>query len=94
MLKTTEIYLAEKHIAKEKWYEFINTISNYNGYFRSWKLIIKIEDNQIRYFVKTRCTLPTTINNLESFLLKNVDDVEAPNGYISMPYILQLVQIL
>lgn len=90
MLKTTEIYLAGKYITKEKWFEFINTISNYNGYFRSWKLIIKIEDNQIRYFVKTRCTLPTTINNLESFLLKNVDDVEAPNGYISMPYILQL----
>lgn len=90
MLKTTEIYLAKKHITKEKWYEFINTISNYNGYFRSWKLIIKIEDNQIRYFVKTRCTLPTTINNLEAFLLKNSEDVEIPKQYIGMPYILQL----
>ncbi len=70
MKLTSEIYLTEKFVSKEKWLELINTISNYNGILRKWKIIITNEKNQIRYFVKTRCSLPATINNLNSFLLK------------------------
>ena len=65
---TSEIYLTKKFISKEEWLELIKTISNYNGIFRRWKIIITNDRNQIRYFVKTRCSLPATINNLNSFL--------------------------
>ena len=70
MKLTSEIYLTEKFVSKEEWLELINTISNYNGLFRKWEIIITNEKNQLRYFVKTRCSLPATINNLNSFLLK------------------------
>ena len=75
---TSEIYLTKKFISKEEWLELINTISNYNGILRKWKIIITNDRNQIRYFVKTRCSLPATINNLNSFLLKPTKEIKAP----------------
>ena len=75
---TSEIYLTKKNVSKDEWLELIKTISNYNGFLRRWKIIITNDKNQIRYFVETRCSLPATINNLNSFLLKASEKVEAP----------------
>ena len=75
---TSEIYLTKKFVSKEDWNQLINTISNYNGFFRRWKLIVINDKNQIRYFVKTRCSLPATINNLSSFLLKPIKAITKP----------------
>ncbi len=85
---TSEIYLTKKFISKEEWLQLINTISNYNGLLRKWKIIITNSKNEIRYFVKTRCSLPTTINNLNSFLLKPVKDITLPKAnytFFSVP---------
>ena len=84
---TSEIYLTKKFISKEEWLELINTISNYNGILRKWKIIITNDRNQIRYFVKTRCSLPATINNLNSFILKPTKEIKAPkhNTLFSLP---------
>lgn len=67
---TSEIYLLKKFVSKDEWLNLINTISNYNGFLRKWQIIITNNKNQIRYFIKTNCSLPTTINNLNTFLLK------------------------
>ena len=75
---TSEIFLTKNFISKEEWLDLINTISNYNGILRKWKIIITNDRNQIRYFVKTRCSLPATINNLNSFLLKPTKEVKVP----------------
>lgn len=84
---TSEIYLTKKNITKEEWSELIKVISNYNGLFRKWKIIIKNDKNQIRYFVKTNCSLPSTINNLNSFLLKSVNNIFLPKSNITLPFI-------
>ncbi len=78
MKQTSEIYLTKKYVKKEEWMELIKTISNYNGFLRTWKIIITHENNQIRYFINTRCTLPSTINNLNSFLLKSTPNINKP----------------
>ncbi len=75
---TSEIYLNKKFVSKEEWLELINIISDYNGILRRWKIIITNDKNQIRYFVETRCSLPATINNLNSFLLKPVKEIKQP----------------
>ena len=87
---TSEVYLTKKFVSKEEWLELINTISNYNGMLRRWKIIITNDKNQIRYFVKTRCSLPATINNLNSFLLKPISEIEQPKHsytFFSLPKI-------
>lgn len=84
---TSEIYLTKKNISKEEWSELIRVISNYNGLFRKWKIIIKNDKNQIRYFVKTNCSLPSTINNLNSFLLKSINNIFLPKSNITLPFV-------
>ena len=69
-----EIYLTKKHVTKEEWIELIKTISNYNGFFRIWTIMIIKTKNKIRYFIKSRCSLPTTINNLNSFLIRPINN--------------------
>ncbi len=76
---TSEIYLTKKFVTKEEWLELIKTISDYNGILKGWKIIITNDRNQIRYFIKTRCNLPATVNNLNSFLLKEGKLVEVHN---------------
>lgn len=83
-MTTFEIYLAKKEISKEEWLTFIKVISNYVGYFKTWKIIVTNDQNQIRYYVKTKCTLPPTINNLDMFILKQVDNVELPRKSYSL----------
>lgn len=87
---TSEIYLTKKYVSKEEWLELIKVISNYNGLFRKWKIIIKNDKNQIRYYVKTKCSLPSTINNLNSFLLKSVDDINLPESNITLPFVTKI----
>ena len=78
MCYTSEIYLTKKFVPKDEWSELIGTISNYNGILRRWKILITNDKNQIRYFVKTKCSLPAIINNLNSFLLKPVGEIKVP----------------
>ena len=87
---TSEIYLTKKNVSKDEWLELIKTISNYNGFLRRWKIIITNDKNQISYFVETRCSLPATINNLNSFLLRNAKTVKVPKEdytFFSLPRI-------
>lgn len=87
---TSEIYLTKKYVSKEEWLELIKVISNYNGLFRKWKIIIKNNKSQIRYFVESKCSLPSTINNLNSFLLKSVDDINLPKSNITLPFVTKI----
>lgn len=77
---TSEIYLTKQFVTKDEWLELINIISSYNGFLSLWKIIITNDNNQIRYFVKTRCSLPATINNLNSFILKPIEEIRVPSS--------------
>lgn len=74
MVVTSEVYLAKKFISPEEWLLFLQTISHYNGIFRKWKMIVVNENHQIRYLIETKRHLPPTINHLDSFFFKEVND--------------------
>lgn len=82
---TSEIYLIKKNISQEEWQELINTISTYNGYFKKWQLIITFENNKVRYFSKTHCSLPASINNSKSFILKSSPYQATKSSLLSIP---------
>lgn len=70
----TEVYLTNSNVSNVKWLDFIHLISRYSGYLKTWKLIVMCKGNKIHYFIKNSHDLPTTINNMEDFLLKKVDE--------------------
>lgn len=69
---TSEVYLTKKFVSIDEWKEFIKVVSNYNGFIKSWKIIIFFKNNEVHYFVDTKCSLPPSINGLKSFILKKV----------------------
>ncbi len=76
MQYTTEIFLTSEHVTEESWLNLLNGISNLNGLFHKWNLWIRIENNEVRYFVQTRRQLPTVVSSLGDFLLKQIEAVE------------------
>lgn len=82
---TSEIFLASCNIEGKQWIEFIKSISNYQGIFKKWKLTIAIYNNEIRYYVKTKYTLPSTIHNLSDFILKQSEEIKIESPIYSLP---------
>lgn len=70
---TSEIYFTKDYVTKAEWLEFIKIISTYNGYLKKWQIIIQNNNNCLRYFIKTKYELPSTINQLTSFIIKSTD---------------------
>ena len=73
---SSEIYLTKSNIGREDWLKLIESVSKYNGYLKKWNIIVSLSNNQIRYFIKSKVSLPTIINNLGSFLIKNEEYCE------------------
>lgn len=82
---TSEIFLTENNISKEKWEEFINTISTFCTTFEKWELIITNENNQIRFFLNSKKSFPATLNNMSAFLIKKTDSIIIPNSTTTLP---------
>lgn len=73
-LKYYEIFLTEDNVSEETWVKFLFYLAVLNGLFVKWKIIIRFENNVVRYFLKTRKDMPTTITDLNAFLLKKDDN--------------------
>lgn len=83
-----EIYLTKKTISSDDANNFIKIISNYNGIFRTWKLVIINNKNKIRFFIKPRCALPITISKLDFCMFKKSNEIKIPNT-IGLPFFIK-----
>ena len=79
-----ELFLNKKYIEEKEWKNIINIISNYNGLFKSWKLIIINNNNQLRFLIITRCSFPSIINNIESIVLKSISKIKIKKTRINL----------
>lgn len=87
--KCFEVFFTSDFVTEEKWLQFLLYISKLNGLFRVWKIFIKFEKNNVRYFIKTKNSIPTTLSNLSDFLLKKTEDFKTISlfGKLKKPYI-------
>jgi hypothetical protein len=69
-----EIFLTSNYVSVEAWQKFLFSIARYIGIFKKFKIIVKIELNEVRYFIETSSDLPTTIGDLTEFLFKKIDN--------------------
>lgn len=83
-----EIYLTKKELSLYDANNFIKIISNYNGIFRTWKLVIINNKNIIKFFIKSRCALPITINKLDFCMFKKSKGIKMPNT-IGLPFFIK-----
>ncbi len=72
----TEIFLTQQFVEEQTWSKFLYSVSNLNGLLKKWKIYIYIENNTIRYFIKSSKKLPSIIQDFSEFILKKVDEEE------------------
>lgn len=77
-----ELYLLVDKLDDAHWKQILLGISQYIGIFKTWKLIVAIENSTIRYFVGTNKDIGLLSNNLEGVVLRPVDpsEVKLPNA--------------
>lgn len=73
--KMFEIFFTTDYVTEESWLNFILYVSKLNGLFIPWKIYVKFEKNNIRYFIKTKNDMPTTLTNLNDFLLQKIENI-------------------
>ena len=62
-----EIYPMKKHILSEEWQVFIKKISEWNGYFQTWKLYIVITNHIFNYYIECNKKIPVSSDKIPSF---------------------------
>ena len=72
--QVSEIFFTSNYVSEDSWLKFILAIGKLNGYFKEFKISVKIEKNNVRYFLETKKTLPTIISDLPEFLIKKSDE--------------------
>lgn len=78
----SEIFLAFNHMTKEDWHRFLLLVSKYVGRFKKWELIVDINMNEVRYFIKSSKKFPPTIGDMTQFLLKESnEDIDLKYNY-------------
>lgn len=85
--KYFEIFFTTDNVTEESWLKFLSYVSKLNGIFRKWKIYIAFEKNIVRYFIKTSKEMPTTLGDLNDFLLKKVDNIPSyPKRFLKSFY--------
>ena len=74
--KIFEIFLTTDFVSEDSLLKFLLYISKLNGLFKTWKIYIKFEKNNVRYFIKTRNDMPTTLTDLNDFLLQRIENID------------------
>lgn len=89
-MKVYEVFFTTDYVEEETWLKFILYVSKLNGRFRRWSIHIKFEKNKIRFFIKVRKDIPTTIGELGDFLIKRIEnnDVKFVRKVLKTPYII------
>lgn len=71
-----EVYLLRDDLDKDAWDKILVGISQYIGTLKTWKLIVTLENNTVRYFVGANKDVGVLSSNLDGVVLRPVDEKE------------------
>jgi Helicase HerA, central domain len=67
-----EVYLLRDDLSKEAWHTILVGISQYIGTLKSWKLVVSLENNTVRYFVGANKDVGNLSTNLDGIVLRPI----------------------
>lgn len=68
-----EIFLKSANISESDWNNYLKSIAKFLGVFSSFKIVVKVEYNKIRYFLVVKRNLPNSFN-MNNFLIKKCSE--------------------
>lgn len=68
-----EFYLLKEAVTKEDWQRLYNIFSQYVGVLSEFQIIVKIEENTVRYFILSKKDIGALSNNIEVGVLRPIE---------------------
>src|ERR1700758_3354192 len=77
-----EMYLMRDEYTSSDWLQAILAVSKYIGFFKSWSIVVHIDNGTVIYYVGANNDIGMLSNNLEGFVLRPVDPalISIPRG--------------
>lgn len=75
-----EVYLLQDSYDVAVWQKTLLAVSQYIGFLKSWKVVVSIENNTVRYFLGSNRDLGMLSSKLESMVLRPID-----GGLVDVP---------
>lgn len=70
-----EIYFKHQNVTTKDWANFVSNVSKYHSLLDSWRIMVRQDNNKIRYFVETNLCLSATIDKSGLFLLRKISNI-------------------
>ncbi len=68
-----EFYLLKEAVTKEDWQRLYNIFSQYVGVLSEFQVVVKIEENTVRYFILSKKDIGALSNNIEVGVLRPIE---------------------
>lgn len=68
-----ELYLLQDSYDSEQWQKTLLAISQYIGFLKSWKIVFRVDNNTVHYYLGANKDLGMLSSNLEGIVLRPVD---------------------
>jgi hypothetical protein len=75
-----EVYLLKDSLDQDAWRKILFSVSQYIGFLKSWKVIVSIEGNTVRYFIGSNKDIGSLSSNLEGVVLQVIDSTLVPSA--------------
>ena len=67
-----ELFMTKDTITLSDWDDLFKEISRLNSFFRVWKLYLLIENNMLRFYIKSKAKIPSILSSSSCFVKTNI----------------------
>ena len=82
-----ELFITKDTITLADWDTLFNELSRLNSLFRVWKLYLSIDNNMIRFYIKSKAKIPSILSSSSCFVIQNIDTIDVFSKVISKTHI-------
>lgn len=87
MKKYYELFITKDSLDLSDWDTLFKEISRLNSIFGSWKLYLLIENNMIRFYIKSKVKIPSILSSSSCFVIKEIDSIDTLSKLMSKTHI-------
>ena len=90
MKKYYELFVTKDTLNLSDWNTLFKEISRLNSIFGSWKLYLLIENNMLRFYIKSKVKIPSILSSSSCFVIKEINTIDTiskfSNPFLSIIY--------
>ena len=82
-----ELFFTKDKLEISDWDLLFKDISRLNGFLGTWNLYISIENNMLRFFIKSHVKIPSILSSTSTFIIKKAETIDIIKKYLNKIHI-------